>query len=119
LAVGFAYFQGGRDVQGRPVTTIEKSYMRKTIRRLLPKDEKKYQHEWHAKIRRPRLDKAMGRDELPSDRECPADRILGNQAMVQLLSLKLETEGEEATVSFLESLGCSDLEKVLQQITSL
>jgi hypothetical protein len=50
------------------------------------------------------------------DRECPAERILGNQAMVQLLSLKLETEGEEAAVAFLESLGCSDIEKVLQAI---
>jgi hypothetical protein len=28
-------------------------------------------------------------------------------------TFKLETEGEEATVSFLESLGCSDVEKVL------
>jgi hypothetical protein len=36
--------------------------------------------------------------------------------MVQLLSVKLETEGEEATVMFLESLGCSDVERVLQQM---
>jgi hypothetical protein len=36
--------------------------------------------------------------------------------MVQLLSLKLETEGEEATVTFLESLGCSDIERVLLQV---
>jgi hypothetical protein len=33
--------------------------------------------------------------------------------MVQLLSLKLETEGEAATIEFLEILGCSDVEKVL------
>jgi len=60
--------------------------------------------------------KAAGRDELPSDRECPADRILGNQAMMQLLSVKLETEGEQATAAFLETLGCPDVERVLQQM---
>ena len=83
--------------------------MRKSIRRVLQKDEKKYQHDWHAKNR-------ARQPSFESDRECPADRILGNQAMVQLLSVKLETEGEEATVSFLESLGCSDVERVLQQM---
>ena len=31
--------------------------------------------------------------------------------MVQLLALKLETEGEEATADFLETLGCSDVER--------
>jgi hypothetical protein len=36
--------------------------------------------------------------------------------MVQLLSLKLETEGEQATADFLETLGCSDVERVLQQM---
>ena len=34
--------------------------------------------------------------------------------MVQLLSVKLQTEGEEATVDFLETLGCSDIERVLR-----
>jgi hypothetical protein len=33
--------------------------------------------------------------------------------MVQLLSLKLETEGEEATADF---LGCSDVGKVIRTI---
>jgi hypothetical protein len=51
-----------------------------------------------------------------SERYCPADRILNNEEMVQLLSLKLETKGEEATISFLESLGCSDVEAILQQM---
>ena len=78
--------------------------MRKTIRRVLPKDEKKYQHAWHAKSRK-------RQPTFESDRECPADRILGNTAMVQLLALKLETEGEEATADFLETLGCSDVER--------
>jgi hypothetical protein len=36
--------------------------------------------------------------------------------MVKLLSVKLQTEGEEATAEFLESLGCSDVERVLQQM---
>ena len=49
---------------------------------------------------------------------CPADRILGNQSIMQLLSLKLETEGEEATVTFLESLGCSDVDKVMQWLSA-
>ena len=64
--------------------------MRKTIRRVLPKNEKQYQHDWHIKNRerQPSFD---------SERECPADRILGNQAMMQHLSLKVETEGEKAT----------------------
>ena len=86
--------------------------MRKTIRRVLHKDEKKYQHDWHANVRRPRMLRAAGRDE-PVERECPAERILSNQVMVQLLSVKLETEGEAATIDFLESLGCSDVERVL------
>ena len=60
--------------------------------------------------------KAAGRDELPSERECPADRILGNQAIVQLISLKLRTEGEEAAILFLETLRCSDIQKVLRAI---
>jgi hypothetical protein len=51
-----------------------------------------------------------------SDRECPANRILGNQAMVELLSLKLETEGEGGTIDFLETLGCSDVERVMRTI---
>jgi hypothetical protein len=85
------------------------SPMRKTIRRVLPKNEKQYQHDWHItnRQRQPSFD---------SDRECPADRILGNQAMMQQLSLKVETEGEKATATFLESLGCSDVEGVLRQI---
>jgi hypothetical protein len=83
--------------------------MRKWIRRVLPKDEKQYQHDWHAKNRK-------RQPTFESDRECPADRILGNQAMMQLLSLKLETEGEEASADFLETLGCSDVERVLQQM---
>jgi hypothetical protein len=83
--------------------------MRKSIRRVLSKDEKQYQHDWHIKNR-------QRQPTFESDRECPADRILGNQAMVQLLSLKLETEGEEATAEFLETLGCSDVERVLQQM---
>src|SRR5262245_942928 len=82
------------------------SPMRKTMRSVLPKNEKQYQHDWHIE-NRPSFD---------SDRECPADRILGNQAMMQRLSLKFETEGEEATTAFLESLGCSDVEGVLRQI---
>jgi hypothetical protein len=36
--------------------------------------------------------------------------------MVQLLTLKLETEGEAATAEFLESLGCSDIKAVLQEL---
>jgi hypothetical protein len=31
-------------------------------------------------------------------------------------TLKLETEGEAATADFLETLGCSDVERVLQQM---
>jgi len=80
--------------------------MRKTIRRVLPKNEKQYQHDWHIKNR-------QRQPYFEPDRECPADRILGNQAMVQLLSIKLQTEGESATADFLESLGCSDVERVL------
>jgi hypothetical protein len=83
--------------------------MRKTIRRVLPMNKKQYQHDWHI----------MNRQRQPyfeSDRECPAYRILGNEAMMQLLSLRLETEGEEAIATSLESLGCSDVEGVLQQI---
>jgi hypothetical protein len=57
--------------------------------------------------------------QFESDRECPADRILANQAMVQLLSLKLETEVEEATALFLQTLGCSDVGKVMKAIASL
>jgi hypothetical protein len=83
--------------------------MRKWIRRVLPKDEKQYQHDWHIKNR-------QRQPEFESDRECPADRILGNQAMMQLLSVKLETEGEEATNSFIESVGCSDVGKVMKTI---
>jgi hypothetical protein len=33
-------------------------------------------------------------------------------------ALKLETEGEEATVAFLESLGCSDDGKVMEKLAS-
>jgi hypothetical protein len=39
--------------------------------------------------------------------------------MVQLLSLKLETEGEAATADFLETLGCSDVGKVMKTIGCL
>src|SRR5262249_25261649 len=53
------------------------SYMRKSIRRVLPKDESQYQHDWHIKNRK-------RQPTFESDRECPADRILGNPAMVQL-----------------------------------
>ena len=45
--------------------------------------------------------------------------ILYAQAMVQLLTLKLETEGEEATVAFLETLGCSDVGKVMNHLACL
>jgi hypothetical protein len=83
--------------------------MRKTIRRVLLKNEKQYQHDWHIKNR-------QRQPSFESDGECPAYRILGNQAMMQRLPLKRETEGEEATATFLESLGCSDVEAVLQQI---
>ena len=44
------------------------------------------------------------------------DRILANQAMMQLLSVKLETEGEDMTIAFVESLGCDDVPKVLEEI---
>jgi hypothetical protein len=79
------------------------------MRRVLPTNEKQYRHDWHIKNRerQPSFD---------SIRECPAHRILGNQAMMQLLSLKLERKGEEATATFLESLGCSEVEGVLRQI---
>jgi hypothetical protein len=83
--------------------------MRKTIRRVLHKDEKKYQHDWYAKNRK-------RQPSFPDDRECPAERILSNQAMVQLLSSKLETQGEAATIDFLEALGCSDVGKVLRTL---
>ena len=83
--------------------------MRKWIRRVLPKDEKQYQHDWHAKNRK-------RQPTFESDRECPADRILGSQAMMQLLRLKLQTEGEAATITFLESLGCSDVGKVMKAV---
>jgi hypothetical protein len=83
--------------------------MRKTSRRVLPRNEKQCQQDWHIKNR-------QKQPSFESDRECPAHRILGNQVMMQLLSLKLETEGEEATATFLESRGCSDVEGVLQQI---
>ena len=90
--------------------------MRKEIRtRVLHKDEREYSRQWHAKVRRPRMDKEMGRNETV-DRECPVDRILGNQAMRQLLTVKLETEGEQAVADFLESLGCSDVMKVMKTI---
>jgi hypothetical protein len=72
-------------------------------------DRKEYDRQYH-QIRKDRW-----RQE-PLDRECPADRILGNHAMVQLLSVKLETEGEEATAEFLETLGCSDVGKVMKAI---
>jgi hypothetical protein len=39
--------------------------------------------------------------------------------MVQLLSVKLETEGEAATIGFLESLGCSDVGKVMNHLACL
>jgi hypothetical protein len=39
--------------------------------------------------------------------------------MVQLVSLKLKTEGEKATVTFLESLGCSDVGKAMRTIRKL
>ena len=83
--------------------------MRKTIRRVLPKDEKKYQHDWHIKNR-------QRQPSFEADRCVPADRIVGNQAIVQLLMLKLETEGEAATVDFLETLGCSDVGKVMNHL---
>jgi hypothetical protein len=83
--------------------------MRKTIRTVLPRNEKQYQHDWHIKNRRKQ-------PSFESDRECPAHRILCNEVMMALLSLKLEPEGEEATATFLGSLGCSDVEGVLQQI---
>jgi hypothetical protein len=51
-----------------------------------------------------------------TERECSADRILGNQSIMQLLFLKHETEGESATICFLESLGCSDVGKVMKAI---
>jgi hypothetical protein len=72
---------------------------------VFPLDKKEYKRNWDRKYR--------SRQREESDRECPAERILGNPAMVQLLSLKLETEGEAATAEFLETLGCSDVEKVL------
>jgi hypothetical protein len=89
-----------------------KSPMRKTIRRVLPRDEQKYQHDWHAKNRK-------RQPTFEEDRYVPADRLLGNQAMVQLLSVKLETEGEGATTDFLESLGCPDVGTVLKAIARL
>jgi hypothetical protein len=86
--------------------------MRKSIRRVLPKDEHKYQRDYWAKVRYPK--ERPTREQ--TDRVVSADRILGNQAIVQLLSLKLQTEGEEATINFLESLGCSDIGKVMKMV---
>ena len=86
--------------------------MRKTSRRVLPRNEKQCQQDWHIKNR-------QKQPSFESDRECPADRILGSQAMMQLLRLKLQTEGEAATITFLESLGCSDVGKVLNQLACL
>jgi hypothetical protein len=76
--------------------------------RIYPLDKQEYKRDWDRKHR--------GKQHEPSDRECPAERILGNQAMMQLLSVKLETEGEEATADFLETLGCSDVGKVMKTI---
>src|SRR5262245_56415050 len=64
------------------------SPMRKTIRRVLPKNEKQYQHDSHIKNRQRQAS-------FDSDWECPADRILGNQAMMQHLSLKVETARQQ------------------------
>ena len=85
--------------------------MRKWIRRVLPKDEKKYQHEWHAKYRK-------RQPVFESDRKCPADRILSNQHLVYMLVEELKTEGRDATIAFLDSLGCSgeDINKLLTQL---
>jgi hypothetical protein len=83
--------------------------MRTTFRRVLSKDEKQYWHDRHIR-------NGQRQPSFESDRECPAHRILGNQAMMQLLSLKLETKGEQETATFLESAGCSDVEGVLRQI---
>ena len=69
---------------------------------VFPLDKKEYKRNWDRKYR--------SRQREESDRECPAERILGNQAMGHLLSVKLETEGEEATIDFLESLGCDDID---------
>ena len=88
--------------------------MRKAIRRYLPKDAVAYQ----AKQREQQYTERFV-ENLPDGLQCPVDRILGNQAMVQLLSLKLESEGEEATVTFLESLGCSDVRKVMRTIACM
>jgi hypothetical protein len=57
----------------------------------------------------------------PTPRE---DRIPPNQKilcpnLVQVLSVKLETEGEEATSDFLETLGCSDVAKVMNYLACL
>ena len=62
--------------------------------------------------------KESGRDEV-SDRECSVERILGNNAIMQLLQIKWQTEGKEATIDFLESLGCSDVGKVMKAIACL
>jgi hypothetical protein len=39
--------------------------------------------------------------------------------MMQLLYVKLQTEGEAATIDFLETLGCSDAGKVMKAIACL
>jgi hypothetical protein len=78
--------------------------MSKAIRRVLPKDEREYKHQWDLKHR-------SRQPAFESDRYVSADRLLGNPALVQLLSLKLQTEGEQATVDFLKTLGCFDVDK--------
>jgi hypothetical protein len=50
------------------------------------------------------LMKKQGRQRKPSTPSCEG---------AYKETLKLETEGEEATADFLESLGCSDVERVL------
>ena len=47
---------------------------------------------------------------------CQSFQKILSPNLLQFLSVKLETEGEEATISFLESLGCSDIERVLLQV---
>jgi hypothetical protein len=64
----------------------------------------------YSQIRRARNEKEL------EERRVPAERLLENQAIVELLSLKLEGEGEAATIEFLESLGCSDVGKVMRTI---
>ena len=86
--------------------------MRKTIRKVLPPTKKQSDHDRFAKIQ-------ARKSSFEEDRECSADRILGNSAIMQLLSVKLETEGEAATVTFLESLGCSDVGKVMNHLACL